>query len=269
MNLILFRKSLVEKEELDVAKKYFSTTFNRTAVGLDDLIIGRYSCLPYYKELESDLKIVGAKLINSFQEHQYVADLQNWYDNFENITPKTWFRLEDVPKNEIGPFVLKGETNSRKFEWDSHMFAENRNKATDVYIRLQQDGLIGFQKIYIRKYIPLKTYYQKDVPHNLPITKEFRFFILDNKVLAGGYYWTNYVDQLTEDGHLPDPREVPEALLQDVIKRVDGRIRFYVVDVAQDIFERWWVIELNDGQMSGLCNVNPETLYKNLLENLS
>lgn len=37
-----------------------------------------------------------------------------------------------------------------------------------------------------------------------------------------------------------------------------------MIDVAQTESGDWIVIELNDGQMSGLSENNPEILYKNL-----
>ena len=36
------------------------------------------------------------------------------------------------------------------------------------------------------------------------------------------------------------------------------------IDVAQTESGEWIVVELNDGQMSGLSENNPEVLYKNL-----
>jgi hypothetical protein len=51
-----------------------------------------------------------------------------------------------------------------------------------------------------------------------------------------------------------------------VIDRVGDRANFYAVDVAQTVAGDWIVIELNDGQMSGLSENDPEILYCNLLE---
>jgi hypothetical protein len=121
--------------------------------------------------------------------------------------------------------------------------------------------ILEHQIIYAREYVPLKTYFT--APHGLPITEEFRFFVCMGKVLCDGYYWSNYSEEFP-GGKAPDPSRVPSIFLQDVIKRVGDKATFYVIDVAQAENGDWIVIELNDGQMSGLSDCDPERLYKNL-----
>jgi hypothetical protein len=41
---------------------------------------------------------------------------------------------------------------------------------------------------------------------------------------------------------------------------------FYVADVAQDQNGKWWLVEINDGQMSGLSGNDPYVLYSRLFE---
>lgn len=260
--VILYREvpEILLNQELH-AIKIFPHFNSRCKIKKDDLVICRYSCLPFYEELENDLNLIGAKLINSYEQHKYVADLKNYYMDLEKFTPKTWFRPFDVPKNE-GPFVLKGATNSKKFLWNSHMFAENWNDMMGVYCKLQDDGLIGTQDIYIRKYISLKKY--ENSINGLPISKEFRFFIAYGRVLCGGFYWSNFVEHIKEKYGLPEIEEVPKEFLNKVINIIGNKINFYVIDVAQTIADEWIVIELNDGQMSGLSENNPYELYKNL-----
>ena len=51
-------------------------------------IIGRYSVLPFYKELEIDvLNVNNCELINSYEQFKYCADLQNWYQDLSDLTP--------------------------------------------------------------------------------------------------------------------------------------------------------------------------------------
>ena len=109
-----------------------------------------------------------------------------------DLTPATWDNLIHLPENKS--FVLKGQTNSRKSKWLSDMFAIDKKAAIEVYGRLSGDGLIGDQKVYIREYVPLKTYLIG--LNGLPITKEFRFFVAYGEILCGAYYWQNYVDDL-------------------------------------------------------------------------
>ena len=257
--IILYRESreTMDADELSAAKEHFECTNSRMIIQAGDLVIGRYSVLPFYKEQERDINLVGAKLINTLSQHNYVADMQNWVYDLKDLTPKTWDRLENLP--EDCAFVLKGETNSRKHDWSDLMFAPNKKAAIEIHSKLTKDGLIGYQKIYIRQYVPLKTYMVGI--KGLPITHEFRFFVCDKQILCGGYYWSSHVDDLDVK---PDVTSVPQKFLQEVVNLIGDQIRFYVVDVAQTEAGDWIVIELNDGQMSGLSENNPKELYSNL-----
>jgi hypothetical protein len=139
------------------------------------------------------------------------------------------------------------------------MFAADKKSAIEVYGRLMDDGLIGQQNIYIRRYEPMLTYMEGI--NGMPITKEFRFFVAYRQILSGGYYWQNYVDDLPER---PDPDDIPREFLQEVIDRVGDQSNFYTIDVGVSISGKPFVVELNDGQFSGLSCNDPFELYKNL-----
>ena len=262
--VILFRAGLAEENELDIAKKYFRVVQSRMDVKPDELVIARYSALPYYEELEKDINSIGAELVNSYKQHQYVSDLANWYLDLEELTPKTWFAPSDIPHDLQGSFVLKGATNSRKQLWKSHMFAATRANVMDVYVKLLDDSLIQHQGIYIREFAKFKNYGLDDVT-GAPITKEFRCFFYKEKLLAKGFYWSQHYDTIN-----PKPEDdIPEEFLEEIALRVDCGINFWVVDVAQSEDGKWMVVELNDGQMSGLSCIGAEDLYKNLKEALN
>lgn len=258
--VVFIRASLAEEDEKQAAAKYFPIVERRTAVPAGSLIIPRYAALPCNYELEQDVLALGSQLINSHRQHVYVADLKNWYQDLERFTPTTWFSLDEVDK-EDGPFVLKGATNSKKQLWRTHMHAANWEEVLKVHHRLSADGMIGEQNIYIRKWMPLRKLCDPVVPGGPPVTEEYRFFILDGKVLAGGFYWSQYLDDIDVE---VSPDFVPEALLVEVIRCVAPNVRFFVVDVARSGTDPdvWYVIELNDGQQSGLSAIEPDDLYR-------
>lgn len=252
--IILFREDPTTQSEVDIARKYFDVVTQRSKCPSNSLITGRYSVLPFYKELTVDLRENCSRLINSYSQHLYLADLGSWVGKLDGLTPRTWDRLEDLPENTS--FVLKGQTNSKKNLWNTHMFASNKRAAVDVWLRLKEDMLLETQQIYIREYVPLKTY---TIGWNsLPITEEYRCFVYNNTLLASGFYWSNYVDELPSV-----PNDVPVGFVMDVIKKLDIPY-FYVIDVARKADGGWMVVELNDGQMSGLSEVDPDLLYKTL-----
>lgn len=263
-NIILARDDVDWRSEKEFAQKYFETTLTRMDIKAGDLVIPRFSALPFYKEQEYDINYVGARMLNSYKQHRYIADMRNWIEDIEEFTPQTWYRLQDIP--DEGPFILKGETNSKKYLWKTHMFASNKKEAIEVEGRLQADSLITYQNIYIRKFIKLKTFMVG--LQNLPITNEYRFFCYKNKILSGGYYWSSHVEELNDLGININANQVPEDFLRKIINRVKDHVNAYVIDVGQCESGEWIVIELNDLQMSGLSENDPDVFYANLKEKL-
>lgn len=254
---VLFRHDYTTEEELAVAKKYLDVTDSR--VGLKDtLVVGRYSVLPFYKELEMDLKAQGSFLINSYEQHKYIADFE-YYHDIEDLTFKTYFDLSRVSDYD-GPFVVKGVTNSRKFDWDNLMFAPTKRRASEIACELRKDSMIQYQDIVFRKFVPLKVL--EEGIHGLPFSNEWRFFCLGDTILSYGFYWT--ICEKVGELHV----EAIE-LVREVMRRVKDKVNFFVVDVAEKADGGWVVVELNDGSMSGLSGNDPELFYHNLQEVLA
>jgi hypothetical protein len=257
--VILYREGDMDSKELAAANQFFYTTSSRMTIQSGDLVLARYCALPFYKEQEYDINYVGASMINTFAQHNWVADLRNWAEELADVTPQTWYRLEDVPKD--GAFVLKGKTNSKKHQWKTSMYAADRNAAIKVYDNLTQDYMIGAQPIYIRRYVPLKTYLIGI--QDLPITNEWRHFVLDGQVLTSAYYWSSHVDDLPEA-----PKQVDQGWVREVAARTKGHVRFCAVDVAETAEEKLIVVDINDGQMSGLSETIADELYQRLKDAL-
>ena len=258
---VLFRAALAEEEELSIVSKYFEVIQSRAQIQSGDEILCRYSFLPYGDELDQDVALMGGKLVNLYAQHRYVADLGAWYSDLKDYTPKTWFDPAEVLRQDYdGRFFCKGETNSLKNLWNTHCVAQNKADLMRVYCNLRDDSLIGQQTICIRQFEPLITYATSITRQ--PITKEFRVFVYRGKIMGKGYYWVNHPEVIEE--FKPNPNDIPESFLAEVIERVKDHIPFFVVDVAQRIDGEWRVIELNDGCMSGLSGVDADELYRNL-----
>jgi len=264
--VILYRGREFEENEESTAEEFgFFCTDSRMQIRKDDLVIGRYSVLPFYEEQERDLKMIGANLINTYQQHRYIADIKNWYEDLKELTPKTWFRLVDIP--DTGPFVLKGETNSQKFLWDELMFAEDKKRAIEIYCKLKTDSLLQYQDIAIRKFVPLKTHLTG--LRGLPITNEWRFFTLYGRILSVGYYWSSYIDEVEEKlGHKPGVLLTAYDLVNKALSIIGDKANAVVIDVAETESGEPIIIELNDLQMSGLSENHPASLYPNLYTTL-
>jgi hypothetical protein len=212
---ILFRKDLATESEYIIAKKYFNVSESRMGL-TNQLVIPRYSALPFYKELETDIIHQGSALINNYRGHKYIANFDYYWD-IHNFTPKTYFKLEYL--RDKGPYIVKGVTNSKKFLWKELMFAETKIDAIKIAIKLQKDSMISQQDIIVRDYVPLEKV--STGFHGLPISNEWRFFIFNNKILSYGFYWANIEEELW-------PKFDPECLkvVYKTINRIISKHRF-------------------------------------------
>lgn len=252
--IILFRKDYSTEEELEIAKQYFDVVEHRSDVPPNSLVIGRYSTLPYYRELEYDLKSNGSELVNTFDQYNWIANF-DWYEQLKEFTFETWFRAQDIPDDGT-QFIVKGRTNSRKHEWDRLMKADTKKKAIEIMIALSEDSLIAPQGVVFRKYEPLVTF---EIGLNgLPITNEYRCYFYKGVLLSCGYYWTmaKDVNRKISDEGLEFAMKVAA-----VAKEYSN---FFVVDVGEKQSGGWVLIEMNDAQMAGLSENDPHILYKNL-----
>jgi len=260
--VIYYRRSEMPEDELEMAQQYFRCTPFLADIKSGELVICRYSLLPFHRDIAEEVKLRGGRLINAPEMHEYVANVDRWYYDLEGLTPKTWFQLQDLP--EEGPFVLKGQTNSRKDRWRYLMYAQDKPAAIQVASRLNDDVFISTQGTVIRQFVPLVNYGESI--SGVPVSKEFRFFCAYGEVLTGGFYWSTHSDELREAGTYPEVKEVPRGFLQEVLCRIGTNINFVVIDVAQTQAGEWIVIELNDGCMSGLSEVDPDVLYHLMYE---
>jgi hypothetical protein len=259
--VIYTHKSDFKDEEYEAAKEYFDIVWQRTEIPPHRLVIPRYTALPFNHELCVDIRNMRGRVINNSLQHGYVANLKNWVGSFGVITPQTWFDMMDIPADNDGPFVLKGTTNSRKERWSDMMYAKDRLAAVKVLLNLQADGLTGPQGVVIRQFEKLKNY-GNDPISGIPITHEFRVFVAYGEVLASGFYWQNHLDLFPEEK--PPAFDCPDIFIQSAIDRIDDSCNFYALDVAKKEDGNWIVVELNDGQMSGLSCVDPVKLYSKL-----
>ena len=253
--IILFRNNPDNKYEDHIASKYFNVEYLRTRCK-EKLVIGRYSVLPHYRELENDLAQLGSTLINNYEQHFWIANFE-YHNILQQHAPKTWFDCNFYQAPE-GQYVVKGKTNSLKQRWNKLMFAPTKRKAVEIASELMNDSLIGPQGVIYREYIPLETY--EYGLYDIPYTNEWRFFYYKNNLLSYGYYWSC----ADKTDYQVDPQAV--FLAQTLANIVSKYVNFFVLDLAKTLNGKWILIEINDGQMSGPSENNLDTLYRNLVD---
>ena len=252
---VLFRRDFDSDNELAIARQYCNVKEYRSECS-DKLIVGRYSVLPYYRELEKDLASKDSKLVNSYRQHRWIANF-DYYDALKQFTFPTWTDDDFYLCKDDGPFVVKGRTNSRKHQWKTHMFAKDKHSASCIGSILSTDALIGEQGILYRKYVPLETF--EIGINDIPFTNEWRLFFFKHNLLTYGYYWSQ-ADK-ADEYRMPDGGLEFAKSIANIAK---DYVNFFVLDIAKTQEGNWILIEVNDGQMSGLSMCNPHELYKQL-----
>jgi hypothetical protein len=214
----------------------------------------------------------GIRLINDPVAYRHCHYLPESYPIIEALTPKSvWLRTHgDVSTDEImrllrpfgsAPVIVKDFVKSRKHEWAEACFIPSASDRASVervvrrFLELQGDDLC--EGLVFREFVnfePLATHSKS----GMPLTKEFRLFILDGKTI----FWTPY----WEEGDYQSETPLVERFLP-VIGSVKSR--FFTMDVAKRLDGDWLVVELGDGQVAGLPeNANVEEFYRALRGNL-
>jgi hypothetical protein len=260
---ILFRSDKWSKEEKEICRKYFPTFDYRMLLPANSLVVGRYSVLPFYYELEQDLKTINSNLINSFSQHNYIANF-TWYEDIAKYTPKTYFDVteasqafDSLPRG----MVLKGRTNSLK-SWEN-MYAKDKESFYRIDKLLMQNELTASQGVVYREYVPLEVIEKACLPGCFDFVNEWRCFFYGNQLLTFGYYWSIATEEAIERVSRQNLGEML-SLAKTVANIICKKTNFFVLDLAKTQDGRWIVVEVNDGQMSGLSMCNPELLYGNL-----
>lgn len=252
--------------EMFVAEDYMTVLDSRVLVPPDSLVVARFGLLPFYQEMERDLRYKDSVLLNSYAQHQWIANLLDWggeHGVLAGMTPRTWTRWDRLPENMS--FVVKGRTNSKKQSWNTRMFAPSRGAVPAIAKRLNDDENLCDQGIVAREYVPLKKL--DEGLNGLPITNEWRFFFLNDPktgtpvMLANGFYWMCSHPEAFEQASLS---QIGVDVAKKAASLVSPHVPFFVIDVAETATEDWIVIEVNDAQMSGLCGVKADEFYKNL-----
>lgn len=258
---VYYRHSPDTLPEFEVCSQYFPTVDCRTKLFHPGhhvrTVICRYSALPFNKELEEDLRNLNCTPINSNMQHSYVADM-GWVYDLGSLTFETWFDSALLPDNTA--FVVKGRTNSRKFEWNTKMFAADKAAALNIMHELWHDPLICPQGIAFRRYTPLVTY--EIGINSMPMTNEWRVFFYKGQLVDYGYYWASLDNtSLINESHFRSSGLLVAQQAADILK---DSVNFFAVDIAEDVEGKWWVVEVNDAQLAGLSTIEPHRFYQNL-----
>ncbi|WP_354596403.1 ATP-grasp domain-containing protein [Streptomyces sp. JL1001] len=199
-----------------------------------------------YAELEAALGARGCSLLTDAVGYRRAHELPGWYAEFDGLTPHSVWRAAvpgDPPPSadELagiaaplgpGPGIVKDFVKSRKHEWDEACYvpelADRKQLASVVgrFLELQGDFLAG--GLVLRAFEPFVA------------GDEARVWWVDGEAVL-----------VTAHPDTPDRHPVPEL---PSVREAVGRLglRWVATDLALREDGVWRVVEVGDGQVSGV-----------------
>ena len=223
-----------------------------------------------YESLYIAMSKRNLRLINTPEQYKYCHHLPESYELIKDATPRTeWLTIHEVEQNLSNllrtfgdcPVIVKDFVKSRKHEWFESFYIPNASdvnhslKVVQNFIKKQGDDLN--EGVVIRAFVELDILSNHSIT-GMPLPKEFRIFFLNGEPLAIFNYWNDidYGDTM--------PYLEPFLAIAETIKS-----NFFTMDIAKTKKGKWIIIELGDGQVSGLPeNINPDTFYSHLNQNI-
>lgn len=210
-----------------------------------------------YSALYDALISRGIRLINTAEQYRFTQHLPQALKLIESHTPRTFWMETDgknLPYDAImqllipfagQPLILKDFVKSAKHYWYQACYISSASDALavkntiDHFLTIRGDDLEG--GLVFREFIEFMQLAEHPASR-MPLTKEYRLFFLKGVLIATLRYWDI-------DGYIDDDMP-PSDLFSTIAQQV--RSHFFTMDIAQRIDGEWMIIELGDGQVSGL-----------------
>ena len=214
-----------------------------------------------YRVLYSKLAAKNIYLINTPEEYEKYHLLPGWYDDFRDDTPVSMWEDKGTVESALqilrthkGPFVIKDYVKSRKHEWYDACFIReasdrpNTEKIVTNFVERQGCDLVG--GVVFRKYEKLRQigFHEKS---GMPLSEEYRVFVFAGKLMVAGDYWR-------DDGKAYFSED-EQKWINSCIRKIESG--FVTMDLARREDGKLIIIELGDGQVSGLQNIDPIQFY--------
>lgn len=219
-----------------------------------------------YRQLYDKLSQNSHYLINTPEQYNYCHLIPKWYDDFKDITPLTIWS-EDISDESVlnmlesfgdKALIVKDYVKSRKHEWYEACYIpkasdkENAMKVIHTFLERQGENLIG--GLVLREFVDLQfTGYHPQ--SGMKLSAEYRAFFLCGKLICIIDYWDTGVTEyrLNNDEY---------KWLSSLASRVNST--FFTIDIAREINGELIVMELGDGQVSGLQGWTAKQFYSKL-----
>jgi len=226
----------------------------------------------YYKKLYNGLIQKNIELINSPNQYQHCHYFPESYEFIKNRTPTSNWSTAIDPTSDRAiieltqnfgntPIIVKDYVKSEKHHWKDACYipdasdTQNVLRITKKFIELRGEAFN--EGLVFRQFEELE-YLVDHSRSGMPLTKEFRIFFGDKKVVSVFDYW--------DEGDYGATKPELDSFIQ-IAQKIDSH--FFTMDIAQKKNGEWIIMELGDGQVAGLPeNADIKTFYNHLIEAL-
>lgn len=206
-------------------------------------------------------------LVNTPDEFQTAMEFDRFYPRLTGLTPESATvsdlrELESVAQHLGFPLFVRGMIKSNKDRGPGAVFARNHQELRQIATALLERPARSAGKVALRRFVKFRVVATD--PQGFQLGREYRVFVLREHALAYGFYWDEY-----KDSNPLSSQERAEmiGLAEEAARRVGTP--YVSVDVGQLEDGSWIVIEVGDGQFSGLSQVSVLELWSHLTESLT
>lgn len=224
-----------------------------------------------YALVHDALVACGAQPLTDAAAYRAAHHLPAWYPALQTITPRSvWVEGDLAPARIVeaarafgdAPLVVKDFVKSEKHLWKEACFvprASDLSALLRVVTRfLEERGPDLEGGLVLREFVALELLGEHP-RSRMPIAVEARVFVLDGRPVHVLPYWEG------TSARVPSP---PLDQFAQALGRVPSR--FFTADVARRTDGEWIVLEVGDGQVSGLPeDADPAPLYGGLAARLA
>ncbi len=208
-----------------------------------------------YARLHQTLSETGRQLINDPAQYAHCHHLPRSFELISGHSPQTaWLPTRSMPPMdelmrllapfEDRPIIVKDYVKSQKHAWKEACFipcASDRPRVERVvrrFVELQAESLE--EGLVFREFVELARV-GTHPKSGMPLSREFRLFFLDGAPVFSTRYW----DEAEYEN---------ESALPGWIEAVGHQVqsRFFTMDLARTTSGEWLIVELGDGQVSGI-----------------
>jgi hypothetical protein len=214
-----------------------------------------------YRTFYNKLEARGIILINTPEEYERYHMLPGWYDDFKDDTTKSVWEDQGTVESALmmtkgleGSYIVKDYVKSRKHEWYDACFINNiadkvnTEKIIRNFVERQDSDLVG--GIVLRQFEKLKSigFHPKS---GMPISEEYRVFVFAGRIMIMDDYW--------QDNQKVSFSGEERLWIEAAVKKLKSD--FITIDIARREDGRLIIMELGDGQVSGLQQIKPADFY--------